>query len=189
MQRSLLLLLMLIFIALSGCAVGGAVVYEVAAMAMDERKIGVLLSDEGIEAKIGDAFLKDDVTNLRSISPFCFNGCVYLVGEYVTKQEKEKAITIARDVEGVKSVEAYLLPKANDAHCTRTDNLALAARVKAKLFGDEDTSVIRIRVKSVQCRVVLLGIAGSQKEIDKTISDVKATEGVREVVLFLKSSH
>jgi hyperosmotically inducible periplasmic protein len=61
--------------------------------------------------------------------------------------------------------------------------------VKTKLIGDNDTSVIRIRVKSVQCRVVLLGIAGSQKEIDEAISDVKATEGVCEVVSFLKSSH
>jgi hyperosmotically inducible periplasmic protein len=189
MKRSISLLLMLIFIALSGCAVGGAVFYEVAAIAVDERKIGVLLSDEGIEAKIEDAFLNDEVANLRSISPFCFNGCVYLVGEYATKQDKEKAITVARDVEGVKSVEAYLLPKANDDHCTRINNLALVARVKTKLIGDNDTSVIRIRVKSVQCRVVLLGIAGSQKEIDEAISDVKATEGVREVVSFLKSSH
>lgn len=180
---------MFIFIALSGCAVGGALFYEVSAIAVDERKVEILLSDEGIEAKIEDAFLNDDATNLRSISPFCFNGCVYLVGEYITKQEKEKAIAIARDVKGVKSVEAYLLPKANDDHCTRINNLVLTARVKTKLMGDNDTSIIRIRVKSVQCRVVLLGIARSQKEIDEAISDVKATEGVREVVSFLKSSH
>jgi hyperosmotically inducible protein len=189
MKRSLSLLFMLIVVALSGCVAGTAVVYEVATVAVDERKVGVLFSDQSIDVEIKNTYFKDDVTNLRHISPHCFNGCVYLVGEYETEQEKEKAVAIAKSVKGVKSVEPYLLPKVNNARCTRRNNLALAAKVKAKLIKDKDASAIKIHVKCVQCRVILLGIVGSQKEIDQAISDAKATEGVREVVSYLQSSH
>jgi len=189
MQRSLWLLFMLIVMALSGCVAGTAVVYEVATISVDERKVGILFSDQGIDVEIKNAYFKDDVTNLRHISPHCFNGCVYLVGEYETEDEKEKAITIAKGVKGVKSVEPYLLPKANDSQCTRTHDHALAAKVKAKLINNKDTSAVKIHVKCVQCRVILLGIVGSQKEIDEAIADAKATEGVQEVVSYLQLSH
>ena len=186
MRRYLSLLVLLIVMAFSGCAF---VVYDVAAVAEDERKMGTLVSDEVIEAKIREAYLKDDATKLRNISPFCFNRSVYLVGEYETEQEKEAAIAIAKSVKGVQSVELYLLPKANDALCTRTNNRALSAKVKIKLIRDKDVSALNVQVKSVQCRTVLLGIVSSQQEIDKAIADAEATEGVREVVSFLRYLH
>jgi hyperosmotically inducible protein len=185
MRRYALLLFIMIVMVFSGCALA---VYELIAIAADERKPGTLLADEFIQLMIREAFQNDDAAKFSNISPFCFNGSVYLVGEYETEQEKERILAITGGVKGVKSVEQYLLPKVNDALCRRSKNLALTSKVKIKLIWDKDTSAFNVHVKSVQCRVVLLGTVSSQHEIDKAISDAKATEGVREVISFLQYS-
>jgi hyperosmotically inducible periplasmic protein len=184
MRRYLPLLSLLIPMVFSGCAMA---LYGGVAVAEDERKVGTLLADKVIEAKIEEALLNDDATKLRNISTFCFNGFVYLVGEYETESEKEKTLALAREVKGVKSVESYLLLKANDPLCGRSNNLALTATVKVKLIGDKDILAFDVEIKSVQCRVVLLGIVRSQQEIDKAIAHAKSTKGVREVISFLQA--
>jgi len=94
---------------------------------------------------------------------------------------------IASDVESVKSVTTYLLPKKKGDCCETSDNLAIIAKVKARLIKDKEIWSTNIKVKSVQCNVVLLGIVGSKAEIHKIIDHIKSVEGVRSVKSFLKS--
>ena len=79
MRKYLSLLFLLIIVALSGCALA---VYGGAAVSGDERNMDGMFADEVIEAKIREAFLKDNTAKLRNITVSCFNGCVYLVGQH-----------------------------------------------------------------------------------------------------------
>ena len=74
----------------------------------------------------------------RDISTYCYNGHVYLVGEYGSDEEREKALEIAQGVSGVRSVTHYLLQKNAGDTCGWTDNLEISGRIKADLIGDED---------------------------------------------------
>ena len=80
-------------------------------VAVDERKVGTIVSDEEIKLSIQEKFLGDDAIKTLDISTFCYNGYVYLVGEYGTGKEKERALEIANNASGVKSVTHYLLRK------------------------------------------------------------------------------
>jgi hypothetical protein len=62
----------------------------------------------------------------------CYNGHVYLFGEYDTVDQK-KPVKLARDAEGVKLVTHYFLPKKEDDTCGTTANL------KPKQFVTPDT--------------------------------------------------
>jgi len=154
--------------------------------AVDERSVGQQYDDEKITMAIRNKFSGDEKIKYFDISTYCYTGHVYLVGEYDTVDQKIQAVKLAGEVEGVKSVTDYFLPKKKDDTCGTTANLGLFTKVKTKLIGDKNISSTKIEVKALQCNIILLGLAGSADEINKAISHAKAVEGVRSVKSFLK---
>lgn len=164
----------------------GCAIYDAA---VDERSVNTIASDTSIKGTIVKEFFNDDKIKSLDISTGCYQGHVYLVGEYDDSVQKERAIKIAESIEGVKSVTTYLLPKKKGDLCGTDENLAIAGKVKAKLIGDTDIWSTNIDVKSVQCNVVLYGLVGSKTEIDKAIAHAKSVDGIRSVQSFLKSAN
>jgi hyperosmotically inducible protein len=119
--------------------------------------------------------------------PYSFYGDVYLVGQKQTEAQKKRAIEISKKTEGVKSVTTYILQKKGEDEdsCGTTNSLEITAKVSAALIGDKDIWSTNVEVQTVQCNVVLLGLVGSQKEIEKSIVHAKGVEGVRSVKSFL----
>jgi hyperosmotically inducible protein len=172
----------IILLMVSGCG-------TIYSAAVDERNVSTIASDTSIKGEIVKQFIDDDKIETLDISVGCYKGHVYLVGEYDTAVQKDRAINIAKGVEGVKSVTPYLLPKKKGDICGTDENLAITGKVKAKLIGDKDIWSTNIDVKSVQCIVVLYGLVGSQSEINKAIAHAKGVDGVRNVKSFLKSAN
>jgi len=160
-------------------------------VAVDERGAGTIVSDAKIKTSIQKEYLEDNDTKILDISVFCYRGEVYLVGEYEQEQQKDRAVKIAGDASGVRSVHTYLVPKKEDKTCTASDKLTIQTKINAKLVADMDIWSTNIDVKVVQCDVVLLGVVDSQKTIDRAIAHVKSVEGVREITSYLnlKASH
>lgn len=162
----------------NGCAVYKA--------SVDERPIKTIYNDEVITANIMSSYLQDDSQKILAISPSSYEGHVYLVGEYTTDIQKQRAVAIARKTAGVRSVTSYLLPKKSGDTCGTADNLEIQARVDSKLIGDTSIWSTNVDVKTVQCNVVLLGIVGSQAEVTKSIAHARSVPGVRSVRSYLR---
>lgn len=163
----------------SGCGT----MYKVA---VDERSLSTQVEDEEITMAIRKKFFDDATVKYLDISTYCYRGDVYLVGEYEDVKQKEQALKLAREVQGVKSVSAYFLPKRSTGDCGKGDNLKLMAKIKAKLIKDRDIWSTNIEVKTLQCRAVLLGLVGSEKEIRKAIAHARSISGVKGVKSFLR---
>ena len=156
--------------------------------AVDERNVRTIASDDKIVVTVVKRFHDDEAIKVLDISADCYSGHVYLVGQYETQAQKRRAVNIARGVPGVKSVTTYLLPKKKSDPCGTSDNVAIIAKVKASLIKDKNIWSTNVKVKSVRCNVVLLGIVGTKGEISRAISHAKGVEGVRNVKSFLKST-
>ncbi len=176
----------LALLTLCGCSMVARSTYGVA---VDERKVGTILSDEEIKLTIQERLLDDDAIKFLDISTFCYDGHVYLVGEYGTEKEKEKALEIANHVPDIKSVTYYLLSKRKDDTCGWTDNIEIGGKIRAELVGDPDISSTKVDVKAIQCHVVLLGIVGSRQEVAKAVAHAKSVTGVRGVTSYLKAAN
>ncbi len=176
----------LALLTLCGCSMVARSTYGVA---VDERKLGTILSDEEIKLTIQERLLNDDAIKFLDISTFCYEGHVYLVGEYGKEKEKERALEIANQVPGTKSVTHHLLKKRKDDTCGWTDNLEIGGKIRVELIGDQDISSTNVDVKAIQCHVVLLGIVGSRKEVAKAIAHAKSVTGVRDVTSYLKAAN
>ena len=173
-------MILILVILMTGCTT----IYK---SAVDERSVGEQYDDQKITMAIRKKFSDDKKIKYFDISTYCYNGHVYLVGEYDTVDQKNQAVKLAREVSGVKSVTDYFLPKKEDDTCGTTANLKLLTKVKTKLIGDKNISSTQIEVKTLQCNIILLGLVGSTDEIKKAISHAKAVEGVRSVRSFLKA--
>jgi hyperosmotically inducible protein len=177
--RGFFLIFLILGILITGCTT----VYK---SAVDERSLGKQYDDEKITLDIRKKFTDDAKIKYFDISTYCYNGHVYLVGEYDTADQKSQAVKLAKEVEGVKSVTDYFLPKKKADTCGTTDNLKLSTKVTADLIADKAISSTQIEVKALQCHIVLLGLVGSTDQINKAIAHAKSVEGVRSVKSFLR---
>lgn len=175
----ILALVAMLSLAASGCGTA----YRTA---MDQREYSQQKEDFLIEAEIKKRFLQDDVVEVLDFGVFSYLGRVYLLGEYEIMGQVDRAVEVARKVEGVRSVITYVLPEKDDPECGWTDNVALEAKVKKNLIADEDISATNIEVESLQCNVVLLGLVAYQQIIPQAVRHAKAVEGVRSVRSYLR---
>ena len=185
MKKYSVMLYALTLLALCGCSM---LIRSTYGVAEDERKIGTITSDKKIKLTIQEKLLGDDAIKILDISTFCYYGHVYLVGEYGTEKERERALEIAHRAPGVKSVTAHLLQKKTDDTCGWTHNSEIDAKIKAEFIGDQDISSTNIDVKVIQCHVVLIGIVGSKNEGAVAIAHAKSVTGIRGVTSYLKAA-
>lgn len=157
-------------------------------LAVDKRKVSTIAEDTKIVITILTKFIDDDVVNARDISTFCYDGHVYLIGEYESKEQKNRSLQIARSVEGVKSVSAYLSLKSSNNSCSTFDNLAISAKVKMRLIGDKDIRSTNVHIKTVNCTAVLLGIVGSEQELQQVVAHALSVTGINGVKTYLKTA-
>ncbi|MEF2146469.1 MAG: BON domain-containing protein [Desulfovibrionaceae bacterium] len=155
--------------------------------ATDPRETNVLAKDKSISTEILARFAKNDRLGTRLISPFCYDGHVFLVGEYDQPDQPDLAEALAREVEGVRSVTSHLLPRQSDPLCDEKANDALALAVLSRLDADEKVQGYNIDVKALQCyNIVLLGLAPSQEDIDRAAAAAAKVTGVREVASYIR---
>ena len=196
-MRHKLFLYPLLSILLSGCALpfgGGPLqqLYSTAVrksyeIAREVRTPAAIASDNLIVLHLTDAFAQNDAINLLDMSPYCFNGRVYLIGEYGTEEEWAGAIGIAANEEGVRSVTTYILMTKGPPVCGLLDNFMIFANVRAKLIEDEEVRSTNIEIKVLQCQVVLMGILASPEEINRAIDHARGVQGVIRVQSFLEA--
>jgi hyperosmotically inducible protein len=153
---------------------------------IEESRRGAQESDERITMAIRKNFSEDETLKFYNISTYCYNGHVYLVGEYDSLNQKNQAVKLAKKVDGVKSVDEILLPKGADNTCRITTNLELLAKVKKDLISNMNISSTQIEVTALQCNIILLGLADAADDIEKAALHAKSVEGVRSVSIYMK---
>lgn len=72
------------------------------------RTVGVTIDDAGITVRVKERLLDDPVVKGLQIDVDTRAGVVYLTGSVGTEAEKEQAVKLARETEGVKDVQPNL---------------------------------------------------------------------------------
>lgn len=183
MQISMRLIKVIIALAVIGAALNACTVYNAA---RDERSVGTFIDDKKIAGKIKYALIHDEKVKGLDISVHVYEGRAYLVGVVENDTQKSRAIKIAGETDGVRSVSTYLLDKNEATIGKAVDDAAITAKVKAKMIGDKEMKATQVNVITVFGHVVLLGIVGSQKDADKAVQFARSVEQVRRVKTFIR---
>jgi hyperosmotically inducible protein len=109
-----------------------------------------------------------------------FKGVVQLSGFASSKQEIDRAVELAREVPGVKSVKNDIrrTPQSTGAYL---DDSTITAKVKSAFMADREVSALNIKVETNNGVVQLSGFASSRQEIDQAIKLARNVQDVKSV--------
>lgn len=167
----------------TGCApvlIGGAAL-TTATVVTDRRSTGSIVSDEVLEKRviynIVEAVGKDNI----HVTVTSFEGKILLSGEVLTQAQKMKAQEVARLSLDVNSVVNELAVMDLSSMTTRMADTLLANKVRASLFGSQDTSLNQVKVVVDRKIVYLMGIV-TRAEASIITQRVAQIAGVQQVV-------
>lgn len=156
-----------------GAAAGGA-------MAADRRTSGIYVEDENIELKSSKS-IDDTLGEEAHVNITSYNRNVLLTGEVPKDADKARAETIAKNITNVRSVtnELVVMPKTEIG--SRSNDVYLTSKVKAKFVADGRFPANVVKVVTENAVVYLMGLV-SHAEAQYATEIASNTDGVAKVV-------
>lgn len=149
--------------------------------ARDERSVGQQADDKRISVDIKGKLVDRDGKKGLKISAYCFVGHVFLVGAIDDKVFRAFAINTAKSIKGVKRVTSHFVKETD----TTSDDLEIAASVRAALIAEGDLSATQIETNTMNGEVVMVGMVRSKADEKLAIKTAKGVKGVRKVTSYL----
>lgn len=185
--RQVYLLLLGVLLALFGCACGGFRPYRAMAKAgTSEESVFSQVSDDRLRMQVREALLAEG--SGLSISPHVYMGHVYLTGYVDSAEQRQRMLSLASGVSGVRSVDGYLPDKSTDsgsAVSNKASDVEIQGKLKAEFAASGDEVVTRIDTEVLDGHVVLMGVVSSEQAIQSAVSSAQNTAGVTGVTNFL----
>jgi hyperosmotically inducible protein len=147
-----------------------------------QRAPGEQVDDAALLTSVKSALAADPVTEAGEINVDVNRGVVKLAGFVDTSKEKSQAGDVARNVDGVKSVQNDIAVKTENSSTGEViDDSILTAKVKAALIEDTDTKAHQINVETKDGVVQLSGFVDSASAKSAASQVAKSVTGVKDV--------
>jgi hyperosmotically inducible protein len=146
----------------------------------------VQVDDRTLTDKLRSALAESDQLVDARITPHVYMGHVFLVGFVTHSDQQGEATKAVQDVEGVRSVGAYLPVRSEPAKGASNvaSDAVIAGKVKAALVLSGQP-VTRVDMQVLDGHVVLLGVVRSQEAVSAATAAARSVSGVTGVTSFL----
>ncbi len=142
--------------------------------------VGTVVDDSVLTAKLKSALLVDPTVKGIDVKVETRKGEVQLSGFVDDQSQIDRAVTIARNMEGVRRVDNKMSLKTGTASVGNViDDGLVTARVRAALFADPRVNSTDIGVVTRKGEVQLSGYVDTQSQIDEAISIARGVNGVQ----------
>ncbi len=167
------LLLLGVFMALAAC--------DLAQGVTDERSAGAVVDDNVIRGKLSVALLGESGDLFIDVSSSVFEGRVMLTGSVNDGAAFDQAARIANEIGGVAEVINELQIGEEGGFKTTASDVTIEGKLKAKLV-QADVQSVNYRWRSVGGNVYIMGLAQDRAELERLLTIVRDTAGVRRIV-------
>lgn len=152
------------------------------------NKVGNFMDDSSITAKVKAALVDADDIKSTDISVETEKNVVTLSGFVESQAQAEKAVAVAKKVEGVTSVSDKLHVRDGKEQSAKgyAGDTATTSEIKAKLLADDIVPSRKVKVETTDGVVQLSGTVDSIAQSDRAESIAKAIDGVKSVKNDLK---
>jgi hyperosmotically inducible protein len=145
--------------------------------------VGTDVDDSAVTTKVKSALLADADIKSFDIKVETRKGEVQLSGFVDNQSQMDRAVTIAKGVEGVKKVDNKMSLKTTSTTMgDKIDDGVITTKVKAALLGDSTVKSSDIGVVTRDGEVQLSGFVDSQSQIERATEVAKGVEGVKSVI-------
>jgi hyperosmotically inducible protein len=175
--------LLVVLLLVAGSACGGARPYRMMAKAAtSEESVFSQAEDQRLKARIREAVATSDPERTVGVTPYAYMGHAYLVGFVADAEEGERLLAMVRGFDGVRSVDGYL--PTRPAERSEASDLEIKGKVKAAMALIGET-VTQIEAESLAGHVVLLGVVGSDDDVEAAGERAREVGGVTGLTNFL----
>jgi len=180
-------LLLLLCAALNTACVSGIILGGAAATtaAFDERPVGQHFDDVSVATEIDARLIAEKDMPSRWVSLEVIEGVVILTGYLPSQSHIDRALFIARSVEGVRDIDNQLHIGEPSLKSLFSDSW-ITTQIKSKFLNDELVSGMSVHVETVAGKVYLQGIIVSEAQRYRAMELTRSVEGVTAVVDLLR---
>jgi hyperosmotically inducible protein len=162
--------------------VGCGKLQEATAVPPPVTTVGTEIDDSVVTARVKSALLGDPDVKSFDINIETRKGQVQLSGFVDNQAQVERAITLTRELPGVKGIENHVALKgAATTVGGKVDDGIVTTRVKTAFLADENVKGSDIAVVTRNGKVQLSGFVDNQGQIDRAIEVTRGIEGVGSV--------
>ena len=145
--------------------------------------VGTEIDDTVVTTKVKSALLGDQDIKGFDIKVETRKGMVLLSGFVDNQFQMDRAISVARAVEGVKGTESGMTLRDGKATVgNKVDDSIVTTRVKSALLSDSGVKSADIAVVTSKGEVQLSGFVDNQAQIDRALVVARGVEGAQGVV-------
>jgi hyperosmotically inducible protein len=145
--------------------------------------VGTTIDDSTITTKVKSALLADPDVKGLDIKVETNKGEVQLSGFVDSQIQIDRAISVARGVEGVKNVQNKMALKTTQTTVgEKIDDGIITTKVKGALVAEYGVDSGDIAVVTRDGEVQLSGFVKDQSQIERATSVARSTEGVKNVI-------
>jgi hyperosmotically inducible protein len=170
------------------CLVANAAGDDMAPTAHSDS-VGAAIGDAAITTKVKSKYLGDERLKGSRIKITTTNGVVTLTGSALSSDSKTAAEELAREVDGVKSVDDELMTTASHgavhkavANTERVGSDSwITTKVKSEIMADSVSKGFKVSVKTVNGVVMLSGVLPNDDAVAHVKDLAEKVEGVKSV--------
>jgi hyperosmotically inducible protein len=171
------------------CLVAGAATADDTTPTAHSDSAGAAISDAGITTKVKAKYLGDDRLKGSHIKVTTTNGVVTLTGSALGADSKSAAEELAKEVNGVKSVDDELVTSASQGSAHKamatTERVGsdswITTKVKSEIMADSVSKGFKVSVKTVNGVVMLSGVLPNDDAVAHVKDLAEKVEGVKSV--------
>ncbi len=186
-SRTVLLLLCAAIVPTGGCAplvVGGAAVG--ATVVAQDRPVKTAISDSAIQASVNRKLLEFDVKVYQRVDIEVVEGRVLLTGIVPNPENRIDAARLAWQADGVAEVINEIEVKDTSTLSDAARDSWITTKLRSAILFDGEISSINYTIDTVNRTIYLMGIAQSQKELDRVVAHARRIDYVRRVVPYVR---
>jgi len=147
-----------------------------------QKSAGDVVDDNTINASVKAELAAAENLEDSQIVVETYKGIVLLAGFLPSKDQKDKAGTIAKGVSNVKSVHNAIAIHPENTAGSKLDDSVTTGKVKAALMDDKDVKSGQINVETKGGVVSLSGFVTGDKIKHRAVEVAKSVGGVKSVV-------
>ena len=147
------------------------------------RSTGESIDDNMVKMHVSSALSDNPEYKFEDVKVLVFKGTVQLSGFVNLSAQKSKAGEIARQVQGVRTVENNITVKEKTDRSSgqQVDDKSLASRVNSALNNNPEYKFDGVKVTALQGTVQLSGFVNTSEQKSRARDIAKQVEGVKEV--------
>ena len=151
-------------------------------VAYDPRTVGMQIDDSIMQKNLMARLTLTDKKYIIDLSTKVIDGNIFLSGKVDEPEEKLKIIKMAWETKGARSVQSVVTIKGKTNFKNTAKDVLITSQLKTALLFNKLTKSSNYTIDTINGKVYIFGIAMTQDEKKKVISEAKEIHGVKKVV-------